>query len=314
MAKAFIDGKEGTTGLEIYNYLGCRKDIQLIMLDEKYRKDAAARKAAIAQSDITILCLPDAAAIEAVAMAEDTNAKIIDASTAHRTSKGWAYGFAELGAEFEQNIKTAKRVAVPGCHASGVLALIYPLIKLGLLPKNYPLACTSITGYSGGGKKMIADYTAANRSPLLDSPRLYALTQEHKHLKEITGIAGLCQPPIFCPIVGDFYSGMEVIAPLYSNLLASPCCVSDLYQLYKNYYANQKLINVMRTEDEDYSLGGFVASNLCSGQNGMSIIVAGNNERLLPIAVYDNLRKGAAAAAVECLNLMMGEQKEKGLI
>lgn len=314
MAKVFIDGKEGTTGLEIYNYLGCRKDIQLITLDEKHRKDAAARKAAIAQSDITILCLPDTAAIEAVAMAEGTNAKIIDASTAHRTSKGWVYGFAELGADFEQGIKNASRVAVPGCHASGVLALIYPLIKAGILPKDYPLACTSITGYSGGGKSMIADYNAANRSPLLDSPRLYALTQEHKHLKEIVGVAGLPCPPIFCPIVGDFYSGMEVIVPLYSKLLNTPYHVTDLYELYKSYYANQQLINVIRTEDEDYSLGGFVASNLCSGKNGMSIIVAGNNERLLPIAVYDNLRKGAAAAAVECLNLMIGEQKEKGLI
>lgn len=161
---------------------------------------------------------------------------------------------------------------------------------------------------------MIADYTDASRSPLLDSPRLYALTQEHKHLKEITGIAGLTQSPIFCPIVGDFYSGMEVIVPLYSKLLNALCNVSDLYGLYKNYYAGQKLIKVIRIEDGDYNIGGFVAGNLCSGQNGMTIIVAGNNERLLPIAVYDNLRKGAAAAAVECLNLMMGEQKEKGLI
>jgi N-acetyl-gamma-glutamyl-phosphate reductase len=312
MAKVFVDGKEGTTGLTIMSYLASRADIEIVSLPEELRKDASARKDAIQKSDITILCLPDEAAKGAVALAAGSDAKIIDASTAHRTDEGWAYGFPELGSEFESAIKKSKRVAVPGCHASGVLALIYPLIKKGILPEDYPLVCTSLTGYSGGGKKMIAEYQAKG-NPLLGSPRLYALTQNHKHLKEITKVAGLARPPLFCPVVADFYSGMEVFIPLYSELLNIPVTPDTLFDLYKEYYGGQKLIRVTKLGDSGYELGDFIAANTFADGNDMTIIIGGNCERLLLIAVYDNLRKGAAAAAVECLNLMTGEQKEKGL-
>lgn len=314
MIKVFVDGKEGTTGLEIAGYLDKREDIALIVLPEELRKDAVARRDAIFASDITVLCLPDAAAIEAVALADGSNTKIIDASTAHRTAKGWAYGFPELGKEFERRIIDGNRVAVPGCHASGFLALVYPLIKCGFLPKDYPLVCTSLTGYSGGGKKTIAEYQSGQRSVLLDSPRLYALTQNHKHLKEMTTIAGLAQTPVFCPVIGDFYRGMEVFVPLYTRLLSKRVTPSDLYGIYNDYYGGQSLIRVTANGSSDSQKDDYLAANLLAGDNGITIVTAGNDDRLVACAVYDNLKKGAAGAAVECLNLMMGEKKEKGLI
>jgi len=313
MKKVFIDGKEGTTGLLIAGYLQQRADLTLLSLPEENRKVPACRKAAMKESDVTILCLPDAAAIEAAALAEGTGTKLIDASTAHRTSPDWAYGFPELGKEFEDKIINSARVAVPGCHASGFLALVYPLIKMGILPADYPLTCFSLTGYSGGGKKMIAEYEAADRSAALVCPRQYALSQSHKHLKEMTAIAGLAYPPAFCPIVGDFFSGMEVSIPLHGRYLNKNISPAELADLYKAYYTGHKLISVSSIYDTDYQTGDFLASNFLTGKDSMKIIAGGNTDRLLAAAVYDNLRKGAAATAVECLNLMLGEKKEKGL-
>lgn len=313
MNTVFIDGKEGTTGLLIAGYLQNRADISLLTLSEEERKDPFCRKAAMAKSDITVLCLPDAAAVEAVALAEGTGTRVIDASTAHRTAPGWAYGFPELGRDFEENMITSSRAAVPGCHASGFLALVYPLIKAGVLPADYPLACFSLTGYSGGGKKMIAEYRQEARGKAYAAPRQYALTQSHKHLKEMVAVAGLASAPAFCPVVGDFYSGMEVTVPLHAKLLGKRITLEDIAAVYRSHYIGQNLVSVSCISDKDYQTGDYIAANMLAGKDGMKLFVTGNNDRPTLVAVYDNLRKGAAAAAVECLNLMLGYQKEKGL-
>jgi N-acetyl-gamma-glutamyl-phosphate reductase len=313
MNTVFIDGKEGTTGLLIAGYLQNREDINLISLPEEERKDPLCRKAAMAESDITVLCLPDAAAIEAVALAEGTKTKLIDASTAHRTAPGWAYGFPELDKSFEDGIKISPRVAVPGCHASGFLAMVYPLIKAELLSGDYPLSCFSLTGYSGGGKKMIAEYQSCAGSEAYASPRQYALTQSHKHLKEMTAIAKLTVPPVFCPVVANYYSGMEVTIPLHAKSLKQPARLEEIAEIYKNHYRGQNLVSVSCIRDKDCQTGDFLAANMLAGKDGMKIFVMGNDTRPVLVAVYDNLRKGAAAAAVECLNLMLGYNKEKGL-
>ena len=220
MKKVFIDGSAGTTGLRIYERLSQRTDVELITLPETLRKDNAARKQALNAADIVFLCLPDDAAREAVAMVENPDTVVIDASTAHRTLPEWAYGFPELGKSFEEKLLSSKRIAVPGCHASGFIALVYPLIEKGLLGKDALLTCHSITGYSGGGKKMIAEYEGEDRNALLGAPRQYALSQQHKHLKEMKAMAELQTAPMFSPIVGDFYSGMTVTIPVFSELLS----------------------------------------------------------------------------------------------
>ncbi|MBO5363681.1 MAG: N-acetyl-gamma-glutamyl-phosphate reductase, partial [Clostridia bacterium] len=217
MKKVFIDGGAGTTGLRIVERLSGRTDVTLLTIPEEKRKDNAVKKEIMNQADVVFLCLPDAAAVESVSLIENPNVVVIDASTAHRTLHGWAYGFPELGKSFEEKIATGKRIAVPGCHASGFIALVYPLIEAGVMPKDALLSCHSLTGYSGGGKSMIAEYESAERSRLLDAPRQYANTQQHKHLKEMKAITGLDDAPLFCPIVGDFYSGMQVTVPLFKK-------------------------------------------------------------------------------------------------
>lgn len=302
MQKVFIDGKEGTTGLRIYDRLKDRKDIQLIVLSEEDRKSAEHRKKAINESDITILCLPDDIARESVSMVENDRTVVIDCSTAHRTQEGWVYAFPELYDDFGKIAKTNKRFAVPGCHASGVIALIKPLIDSGVLKKDCLLACTSITGYSGGGKKMIADYEN-NKSDLLEFPRQYAISQTHKHLKEIVKVCGLENTPQFMPIVGDFYSGMQVSIPIFSSYLEDGKGVEDIKNVYKKLY-NSEI--VFYNEDNE---NGFLSSGILAGKDSMSISVFGGEERILLVARYDNLGKGASGAAVECLNYILGENK-----
>lgn len=307
MTKIFIDGSAGTTGLRIYERLESRKDIELIRLSEELRKDTNARKAALNQADIAFLCLPDAAAIEAVSLVENDNTVIIDTSTAHRTNPDWSYGFPELSAENEKKIAVSKRIAVPGCHASGFISLVFPLIKAGILDKNTLLTCFSVTGYSGGGKKMIAEYESEDRDPLLSAPRQYGIAQNHKHLPEMTAVCGLENQPMFSPVVADFYSGMTVTVPLFKAQIKGTA--EDIKKVYKEKY-NGSVVKYKEEFDE----GGFVSANRLTGKDSMEISVSGNEERILLISRYDNLGKGASGAAVECMNIVMGTDKTKGLI
>ena len=308
MKKIFIDGKAGTTGLRIYERLSERNDIELILLSEEERKDYNARKKALNSCDIAFLCLPDDAAKEAVSMIENENVTVIDTSTAHRTNSAWCYGFPELSEEIKKNVSLAKRIAVPGCHASGFISLVYPLIESGILPADALVTCHSITGYSGGGKKMIAEYEGQDRCELLDAPRQYALTQQHKHLKEMKAITGLKNEPVFCPIVSDFYSGMTVTVPLFSSQLNSGYGIEDIKNLYKEKYAGG-LVSYQENADD----GGFISAAKLSEKDSMLITVCGNEDRILLIAMYDNLGKGASGAAVECMNMVLGTDPYLGL-
>ncbi len=306
MTKVFIDGSQGTTGLRIFDRLSARDDIELIKLPEELRKDLTARKNAINSSDITFLCLPDAAAIEAVAQAND-NVRILDTSTAHRTSEQWIYGFPEVFENGFERIKNASRVAVPGCHASGFIALVKPLVDAGMLPKDALLTCHSVTGYSGGGKQMIAEYEAEERDLLLGAPRQYGLSQQHKHLKEMKAVTGIDEMPIFCPIVSDFYSGMCVTVPLFTKQLGG-ADLNTIKEIYKNKY-NGPIVKFCDAADEN----GFISANGIRGKDSMQIFVEGNDDRILLIARYDNLGKGASGAALQCMNIMMGADITTGL-
>ncbi len=309
MTKVFIDGKAGTTGLRIYERLEQREDITLLTLSEEQRKDPIKRKEMLNACDVAFLCLPDVASIEAVGMIENPNVTVIDTSTAHRTNDDWAYGFPELSIEAENKIKSSKRIAVPGCHASGFIALVKPLIDNGILDKDVLLTCHSLTGYSGGGKKMIAEYEDNNRDIKLSAPRQYGLGQTHKHLKEMVKITGIHNAPVFSPIVGDFYSGMEVTVPLHAKMLTGGKSVEDIKEVYKNLYTTE-FVKYVENSDED----GFMTANLLSGNDGMQISVLGNDDRILLVARYDNLGKGASGAAVECMNMVMGKDKNCGLV
>ena len=305
MKKIFIDGSAGTTGLRIVERLSLRRDIELIRLPEESRKDMQARKDAINRADIVFLCLPDDAARESVSLVENPNTVVIDTSTAHRTAEGWTYGFPELT---NQRVKIAKskRVANPGCHASGFVALVAPLVETGMLSPDRRLTCFSLTGYSGGGKKMIAEYEGEGRDTLLDAPRMYGLSQEHKHLKEMKSVCGLYAAPVFCPIVASFYSGMEVTVPLFSGDIYGG--VKDIRKLYASYYQNG-LVRYVDSADE----GGFLSANAFSGRDDMQITVCGNEERILLVARFDNLGKGASGAAIQNMNLVMGAEESFGL-
>ena len=253
------------------------------------------------------LCLPDAAARESVSLCENEKVKIIDASTAHRTDPVWAYGFPELSAAHREKIAHSNRIAVPGCHASGFIALVYPLIAGGIAAPDYPFVCHSVTGYSGGGKKMIAEYEAEGRSPLLDSPRQYGLTQMHKHLPEMQAVCGLDYAPAFSPIVSDYYCGMCVTVPLFSRLLRKKMTVNELKSYFAEYYASHNFVKV--TDADPY-----MAANALAGSNEMHISVVGNDERPLLLALFDNLGKGASGAAVQCMNIALGLDERTSLI
>ena len=305
MAKVFIDGSAGTTGLRIYERLEQRSDLELIRLPEELRKDPGARKDALDSADIAFLCLPDAAAVEAVSLLENPNTAIIDTSTAHRTSDGWAYGFPELHGLREQ-IQTSKRIANPGCHASGFISLVEPLVRLGVLKPDVQLTCFSLTGYSGGGKKMIAEYEAPQRSALLDAPRMYGLSQQHKHLPEMSKICGLQTLPVFCPIVAPFYSGMEVTVSLFADMIDGG--IEAVRAAYREYYQNG-LVHFCENADEN----GFLSATAFSGRDDMQITACGNGERVLLVSRFDNLGKGASGAAIQNMNLLLGVDETTGL-
>lgn len=310
MYNVFIDGKEGTTGLQIYERLGKRSDINIISLSEEKRKDIQARKECLNSADVSFLCLPDQAAKEAVALVENKNAKIIDASTAHRTNPAWTYGFPELSKERRDSIANSTRVANPGCHATGFISLVAPLVKGGLVPNDYPFVAHSITGYSGGGKKMIAQYESEERDKLLDSPRQYGLTLTHKHLPEMVNECGLAFAPVFNPIVSDFYCGMCVTVPLHLRLLSKKYSQDDIIKYYKEYYSSANFIKISEKEE----VPSFLAANELSGTNNLKIYVSGNTEQILLAAVFDNLGKGASGAAVQNMNIMLGIDEATSLI
>ena len=307
--KVYIDGKEGTTGLQIYDRLAAREDIELLLIDEDKRKDPEERKKFLNAADLVFLCLPDAAAIEAVSMIENARTRVIDASTAHRTAEGWVYGFPELLPGQRQRIKFASRVANPGCHATGFLSTAAPLVEMGVLPTDYPVTCFSLTGYSGGGKKMIAEYEAPDRSVLLDAPSIYATGLQHKHLPEMQKLAGLSHPPVFAPILGDIYKGMATSILLQNRLLKGSPSAQDIWELLTSYYEGQSMVAVA-------PFGGSaprLAANALAGRDVLEITVSGHGEQTMLTAQLDNLGKGASGAAVQNMNIMLGFQETAGL-
>ena len=306
MKKVFIDGSAGTTGLRIKARLSARTDLTLLTLPEELRKYDGARKEKLNEADIVFLCLPDAESVKAVSMIENENTAVLDTSTAHRTAPGWAYGFPELGKDHFEKIRTGKRIAVPGCHASGFIALIAPLVRAGIIMPDTILSCTSLTGYSGGGKKMIAQYNEEGRDALLSAPRTYGLTQTHKHLKEMKALCLLDEEPLFMPIVSDFYSGMSVSVPLHDKQVLG--ILSDIREVYASLYKGP-IVRFVEHSDEE----GFLSAGKLSGKDGMEIAVFGNERRFTLNARYDNLGKGASGAAVECMNILLGVDPTTGL-
>jgi len=300
MVKVFIDGSSGTTGLRIHERLQKRDDIELIRLEESLRKDPTSRRQALNQADIAFLCLPDAASVEAVSMV-DTDTVIIDTSTAHRTNDEWAYGFPEIKG-FREKIASSKRIANPGCHASGFIALVAPLVENGILKKDSVLSCTSLTGYSGGGKKMIEQYEMSNDANLR-APRAYGLTQKHKHIPEMMKVCDLTQQPTFCPVVAPYYSGMEVIVSVITDRM------DEMKDIYRSYYDNG-LVRFKETADEE----GFMSAWAKTGRDDMEITVHGNGSNVLLISRFDNLGKGASGAAIQNMNISMGVEETRGLI
>jgi N-acetyl-gamma-glutamyl-phosphate reductase len=299
--KIFIDGEAGTTGLRLRERLSGDDTIELLSIEESLRKDNNRRREIMNSSDIVFLCLPDDAAIEAVKLVENPAVKVIDTSTAHRCDENYAYGFPELSPEFRERIINAKRAVSPGCHATGFLALVYPLLAGGIIETDFPLVCYSLTGYSGGGKKMIAEYENEDRSPLLDSPRQYALGQSHKHLPEIMRVCKLSRMPVFSPIVSDFYSGLETTVPLISDYMRKKYSPDELFEYFSDYYKNAELITVKKADE----FGGYIAAGALSGSDAMEIIIAGNSDRPLLVSLFDNLGKGASGAAIQAMRLML---------
>ena len=294
--KVYIDGKEGTTGLQIYDRLSVRDDIDLLLIDEDKRKDIAERKKLLNAADLVFLCLPDAAAVESVSLIENENTRVIDASTAHRTNPAWDYGFPELSAEHRANISKSKRVANPGCHASGFISSMYPLVKLGIIPADQSVCAYSLTGYSGGGKKLIAEYEDADRDPRHESHRIYGTNLQHKHLPEMQKVCGLRVPPVFSPILGDFYKGMA------TTILLPGVDAVMVQEKLTAYYEGQTFVSVA-------PLGGdepVIYASTLAGTNQLRLIVCGHEGQTTVTALFDNLGKGASGAAVQNMNLMLG--------
>lgn len=310
--KVFIDGSEGTTGLRIFERFEKRDDIELLKIPSELRKDPDTVKKYINESDITFLCLPDAAAIEAVSMVENENVTIIDTSTAHRTEEGWAYGYPELSLEHRNKIKNGKRIAVPGCYASGFITIGYPLVSAGILPADYPVSIFAVSGYSGGGKKLIAAYEEEGRDKKFDSARMYAWGQTHKHLEEMKKITGLSKEPLFCPMTTNYHSGMVVQVPLYTDMLKKKMSPEEIRDFFAEYYEGEKFIKVMPF-GADAEAGGALFSDACAGWDGMEIFVTGNEERVVVATRFDNLGKGASGAAIQCMNIVLGCDEAKGL-
>jgi N-acetyl-gamma-glutamyl-phosphate reductase len=306
----YIDGKDGTTGLQIYDRLSRREDIQLLLIDEDKRKDSAERARLMNSADLVFLCLPDAAAREAVSLVTNDHTRVIDASTAHRTAEGWVYGFPELSQEQREAIRSAKRVANPGCYATGFISLICPLVKMGLLPPDAPLTVHALSGYTGGGKKTIAEYEADDREEELVSPRHYSVALEHKHIPEMMKVCSLTKKPIFMPIICDFPQGMVVTVPLYLEQLNGKQTKASLRKCYEDFYAGSRYVTVRPPEAPTC---GFIGSNNLADTNDLQIFVCGNEEQVMLLSRLDNLGKGASGAAVQNMNLMLGLDEDAGL-
>lgn len=310
--KIFIDGSEGTTGLRIHERFAEREDVELLPISSELRKDKEERKRLINSSDITFLCLPDAAAEESVSLVENDHVRIIDTSTAHRTMEGWAYGFPELSKEHREAISAGNRIAVPGCYATGFISLVYPMVAGGLISADYPVCAFGISGYSGGGRKMIAAYESDEREDALLAPREYALSQAHKHLKEMKKIPGLKREPLFSPIVADYYSGMVVSVPVYTDLMNKGRTPQEVWKYLADFYAGSRFVRVMPFGAEEAS-ANMLAGNAMSGRDSLRIYVTGNEDRVLLSSQFDNLGKGASGAAIQCLNIALGCEETKGL-
>ena len=310
MINVFINGQAGTTGLRIRERLQKRADVNLLIIDEDKRKDSSEIKKFINKSDVTFLCLPDEAAREAVSLLQNGNTKIIDASTAHRTLPDWAYGFPELSGELREKIKTNQLIAVPGCYASGFNSIVAPLVKHGIIDDNYPLTCFAVSGYSGGGNKAILQYENEERDIELDSPRQYALNQNHKHLKEMVAISALKRTPVFCPMICDYKCGMVVSIPLFIDMLNKNITADDIRNTLQEHYCGSEFVKV---RDKGYT-ENMIGANNFSGRDDMEIEVNGNDERIVITSRFDNLGKGASGAAIQCMNLAMGIDEKTGLI
>ncbi|MBQ8348411.1 MAG: N-acetyl-gamma-glutamyl-phosphate reductase [Ruminococcus sp.] len=312
--KVYIDGQEGTTGLKILERFKDRNDIELLRISEDKRKDSAERARLINMSDYTFLCLPDDAAREAVSFVDNDKVRIIDASTAHRTNPDWAYGFPELSPQHREKIRTSNRVAVPGCYASGFASIVYPLVKNNVIPDDFPVFAYATSGYSGAGKKAIAVYEGSDKPEEFNSPRQYALSQQHKHLPEMKAVSGLKFTPMFNPMVCDYFSGMVVSVPIQTRMLGSSVTAESVHDMYAKHYDGAKMVEVMPLMPADEQKSFFLASNTLSGQNKMQVFVFGNDEQILLCSRLDNLGKGASGAAVQCLNIMMGIDETTGLV
>lgn len=311
--KVFIDGKEGTTGLKIFERFANRSDLEILEISEEKRKDPVEKAKMINASDYTFLCLPDAAAVESAQLCTNPDTVIIDASTAHRTNPAWAYGFPELDKSFREKIATSKRIANPGCYASGSIAILYPLVQSGILPKDYPVVIHAVSGYSGAGKKAIAQYEAEGRDSGLDTPRLYALTQQHKHLPEIKIISGLDFEPVFNPYVCDYYQGMTVTVGLHARLLSKKVTSKDVWEMFSKHYEGCRFVKVAGFMGEGTLPEQFIPANTLANTNNMEIFVYGNDDRIMVTTRFDNLGKGASGAAVQCFNISMGIDEGSGL-
>ncbi|MBR3760994.1 MAG: N-acetyl-gamma-glutamyl-phosphate reductase [Ruminococcus sp.] len=312
--KVYIDGQEGTTGLKILERFEGRNDIELLRISEDKRKDPAERAKFINMSDYTFLCLPDEASREAVSFVDNDHVRIIDASTAHRTNPDWAYGFPELSPEHREKITKSNRVAVPGCYASGFASIVYPLVKNGIIPADFPVFAYATSGYSGAGKKAIAVYEGEDKPYEYGSPRQYALSQQHKHLPEMKAVSGLEFTPMFNPIICDYFSGMVVSVPIQTRMLDKPVTAEEVHAMYAKHYEGANMVEVMPLMSADEQKSFFLASNTLSGVNKLQVFVFGSDEQILLCARLDNLGKGASGAAVQCLNIMMGIDETTGLV
>ena len=312
--KVYIDGQEGTTGLKILERFEGRNDIELLRISEDKRKDPAERAKFINMSDYTFLCLPDEASREAVSFVDNDHVRIIDASTAHRTNPDWAYGFPELSPEHREKITKSNRVAVPGCYASGFASIVYPLVKNGIIPADFPVFAYATSGYSGAGKKAIAVYEGEDKPYEYGSPRQYALSQQHKHLPEMKAVSGLEFTPMFNPIICDYFSGMVVSVPIQTRMLGKPVTAEEVHAMYAKHYEGANMVEVMPLMSADEQKSFFLASNTLSGVNKLQVFVFGSDEQILLCARLDNLGKGASGAAVQCLNIMMGIDETTGLV
>ena len=307
--KVYIDGQSGTTGLQIYDRIGQREDLELLRIPEELRHDPDERKKYLNSADIVFLCLPDEGAREAVSFIDNPNVRVIDASTAHRTNPDWTYGYPELSKAQREAIRTSKRVANPGCHATGFISTTATLVAMGVLPKDYPMSCYSLTGYSGGGKKMIAEYEAEGRSELLDAPGIYGLNLQHKHLPEMQTVTGLAYPPVFMPVVDDYYKGMATTIMLQNRLLPGQPSAEEICAKLADYYRDEHFVSVVPFGENDSKL----YANKLAGTNRLEIVVCGHEEQTTVTAVFDNLGKGASGAAVQNMNIMLGLPEETGL-